>query len=162
MAARTGAVVLDRPRPPGVVIARIHRVQTNGRVAVTLPNGRKAIARSLVKLSATDRGAVAALVFEGGDPDRPLVLGLVVDGLTDGGGLAAVSPQPAPPSVPAGVQISRDGKRLLISAEEEVVLRCGGSSVTLTAAGKVLVNGKYVSSRSSGVNRIRGASIQLN
>jgi hypothetical protein len=42
------------------------------------------------------------------------------------------------------------------------VLRCGQASVTLTKAGKVLIRGTYVSSRSSGVNRIKGGSVQLN
>jgi hypothetical protein len=41
-------------------------------------------------------------------------------------------------------------------------LRCGKSSITLTRAGKVLIEGEYISSRSSGVNRIKGGSIQLN
>jgi hypothetical protein len=41
-------------------------------------------------------------------------------------------------------------------------LQCGKASITLTRAGKVLINGAYVSSRSSGVNRLKGGSIQLN
>jgi hypothetical protein len=42
------------------------------------------------------------------------------------------------------------------------VLRCGKASITLTSAGKVLIRGTYVLSRSSGVNKIKGGSIQLN
>ena len=51
---------------------------------------------------------------------------------------------------------------MVLSAQEEIVLRCGKASITLTKAGKVLIEGAYVLSRSSGVNRIRGGSVQLN
>ena len=43
-----------------------------------------------------------------------------------------------------------------------MVLRCGKASITLTQAGKILLDGTYVVSRSSGANRIKGASVQLN
>ena len=36
------------------------------------------------------------------------------------------------------------------------------SGITLTRAGKVLITGGYVSSRSKGVNRVKGASVQIN
>jgi hypothetical protein len=42
------------------------------------------------------------------------------------------------------------------------VLQCGKASITLTKAGKVLIQGSYVSSRSTGVNRVKGGSVQLN
>jgi len=46
--------------------------------------------------------------------------------------------------------------------KDQLVLRCGRASITLTAAGKVLIEGAYVSSRSTGVNRIKGGSVQIN
>jgi hypothetical protein len=49
-----------------------------------------------------------------------------------------------------------------VSAKERLVLRCGKASVTLTRAGKVIIEGSYVVSRSTGVNRIKGGSVQLN
>ncbi len=55
-----------------------------------------------------------------------------------------------------------DGKRVLIEGEEEIVLKCGESSITLTKAGKILIRGKYLLNRSSGVNRIMGGSVQVN
>ena len=53
-------------------------------------------------------------------------------------------------------------ERLELTAEREIVLRCGKASITLTRAGKVLIRGDYISSRSSGVNKIKGGSVQLN
>ena len=51
---------------------------------------------------------------------------------------------------------------LVLSAEQEIVLHCGDASVTLTKAGKIILRGAYLLSRSSGVNRIKGASVQIN
>ena len=51
---------------------------------------------------------------------------------------------------------------LTFTANKQIVLKCGKASITLTRAGKVLIRGAYLSSRSSGVNRIKGGSIQLN
>jgi hypothetical protein len=53
-------------------------------------------------------------------------------------------------------------KRLTLEAEEEVVLRCGDGSITITSAGKVLIKGKYLVSRSSGTNSIKGSSVRIN
>ncbi len=47
---------------------------------------------------------------------------------------------------------------MLVSAKDELVLRCGKASITLTRAGKVLIQGSYVSSRSTGVNRVKGVA----
>jgi hypothetical protein len=63
---------------------------------------------------------------------------------------------------PGQVEITADGERMLVTAKDQLVLRCGKASITLTKAGKVLIEGAYVSSRSSGVNRIKGGSVQLN
>ena len=52
--------------------------------------------------------------------------------------------------------------RVEISAEREVVLSCGEASVTLTRAGKVIIKGNYVVSRSKGVNKIKGAAVDIN
>ncbi len=55
-----------------------------------------------------------------------------------------------------------DGQRMVVSAKEQLVLRCGQASITLTKAGKVLIDGTHVLSRASGVNRVKGGSVQLN
>lgn len=108
-------------------------------------------ARSTVDLHGAHVGAQVVLVFEDGDPARPIVIGLLQGG--------ASWPLPEPP---AEVQVDADGRRLLVSAREQLVLRCGRSSITLTRAGKVLIEGHYVLTRSTGVNRVKGGSVQLN
>ncbi|MFV0886161.1 DUF6484 domain-containing protein [Metapseudomonas otitidis] len=98
-------------------------------------------------LAREDIGTQVALMFVGGDPSRPLVIG-------------RIQRLPEARQAPAVAHI--DGERLELSAEREIVLRCGKASITLTREGKVLIKGAYLSSRSSGVNRIKGGSVQIN
>jgi hypothetical protein len=55
-----------------------------------------------------------------------------------------------------------DGRKFTFDAKEQIVLRCGKSSITLTRTGKVLIKGAYLLNRSSGINLIKGASVKLN
>lgn len=103
-------------------------------------------ARAVVSVGPADAGQKAVLAFEEGDLSRPIVLGLVQSALA------------GHKQVPLVV----DGERVVITADKEIELRCGGASITLTRAGKVLIKGEYVLSASSGVNRIRGGSVQIN
>ncbi|AAY92275.1 hypothetical protein D3X12_20145 [Pseudomonas protegens] len=111
------------------------------------PEQQSIAARSTTLLSPEDIGSQVALMFEDGDPSRPLVIGRLLS--------QAMAPEPV-----ASVQL--DDQRLELRAEREIVLRCGKASITLTRAGKVIIQGAYLSSRSSGVNRIKGGSVQIN
>ena len=106
-------------------------------------------ARSTVDLHAAHIGAAVVLLFEAGDPQRPIVAGV----------LRGERPDEASH---APVVIETDGERLIVDAKQQLVLRCGKACITLTSAGKVLIEGSYVLSRSTGVNRIKGGSVQLN
>jgi len=55
-----------------------------------------------------------------------------------------------------------DSERLIFSAEREIVLQCGKSSIHLTKAGKVIIRGNYVLSRSTGLNSMKGGSVSIN
>lgn len=108
-------------------------------------------ARTTVDLHGAHVGRQALLVFEDADPARPIVIGVLR------GAATSVEAEGA-----GRVEVDADGERLVVTAKDQLVLRCGASSITLTKAGKVLIQGKYVSSRSSGVNRIKGGSVQIN
>jgi len=108
-------------------------------------------ARSCVDLHAVHIGQSVLLVFERGDARQPIVVGV----LRGAAGWPLVDE-------PAQVEVDTDGQRLLVSAKEQLVLRCGKASITLTKAGKVLIEGSYLLSRSTGVNRVKGGSVQLN
>jgi hypothetical protein len=107
-------------------------------------------ARATVDLHGAHIGRPVVLMFDGGDPTRPIVMGCIR------------GEAPTLAEQPGQVEVDVDGERLLVTAKEQLVLRCGKASITLTKAGKVLIQGAYVSSRSSGVNRIKGGSVQLN
>ncbi|WDH50985.1 DUF6484 domain-containing protein [Pseudomonas chlororaphis] len=111
------------------------------------PDGSGVVARCTARLEPADIGGQVALMFEGGDPACPLVIGRLLGA-------------DAPPEPVASVRL--DEQCLELSAEREIVLRCGKASITLTRAGKVIIQGAYLSSRSSGVNRIKGGSVQIN
>jgi len=99
----------------------------------------------LVALCATDAllkaGDSLALAYVNGDPLRPLVIGKL--------------------RAPHTGLVERE-QDLVLEAEHEITLRCGKASLVLTRAGKILLRGAYVSSRSSGVNRIKGGSVKIN
>jgi hypothetical protein len=108
-------------------------------------------ARASVDLCGEHIGNDVALVFEDGDPQKPIVMGRIR--------VASTWPSAEPPPQ---VDVDADGQRVTVTARDRLVLSCGKASITLTAAGKVLIQGAYVSHRSSGVMRIKGGSIQLN
>jgi hypothetical protein len=91
----------------------------------------------------------ALLVFEDERSDLPIVIGLLA---------AAAAPVASEPKLVASV----DGKRVVIEGHDEIVLRCGEASITLRRNGRVVVRGAYVETRSRGVNRIKGGSVQIN
>jgi hypothetical protein len=101
-------------------------------------------------------GTPVLLVFENGDPLRPIILGCP----RDGGGSTA--PSSATVAAVAQQELIFKPKSLVVEAGREIVLRCGPASVTLRADGTVVVRGTRLLSRSSGTNRIKGAAVRIN
>jgi hypothetical protein len=108
-------------------------------------------ARALMDVHAAHVGRSAVLMFDAGDPLRPIIMGC----LHEEAGRAV-------PVMPGHVEVHADGERLLVTAREQMVLRCGKASITLTRAGKLILEGAYVMSRSTGVLRLKGGSVQIN
>jgi hypothetical protein len=96
-------------------------------------------------------GKEVAILFEAGDPLCPIIIGPIQRSIV----MENLLPKQ---SWSADV----DGERIQLSAKKEIVLKCGKASITLTKAGKVLIRGAYLLNRSSGVNRIKGGSVQIN
>ncbi len=95
------------------------------------------------------------LAFEENDPCRPVVVDLICESIE-----ASALPVAFDRNAVNDVRI--DGQTVTFDAKKEIVLRCGKASITLTRAGKVLIRGAYLLNRSSGVNRIKGGSVQIN
>jgi hypothetical protein len=155
--------LLDAPVPTrtrfaesiGVVVGELIALTDDGCTPLVLYSGQPGTAaipaRTVVDLHGTHIGRPVTLMFENADPSKPIVMGV----LREGAGWPLSER-------PAQVEVDADGERLVVSAQEQIVLRCGKASITLTKAGKVLIQGTYLVSRSSGVNRIKGGSVQLN
>jgi len=151
--ARTGKDTAEMHAPAkiaGVLVGRLVELEKSRGTLVDFPGNpstRPVAALSILPLGRDTVGRQVVLMFEEGDPKRPVVMGLVED--RDAG-------------VRQPVELMLDKTRLVFTAEEELVLRCGKASITLTRAGKVLIRGAYILNRSSGVNRIKGGSVQIN
>ncbi len=142
-------------RIPGVLTGTLIGFKDEGQTPLVLypgqPGSAALGAATVVDVHGAHIGRQVALMFDGGDPRRPMIMGLLR------------TPRAWPlPEQPGQVEVDADGERLVVSAKEQLVLRCGKASITLTNAGKVLIQGAYVSSRASGVMRIKGGSVQIN
>ena len=149
---------LNAPAPASMVapaIARLHSFDLLERPQIHQLAARPdsvVACRSTVALRRAMIGHEVLVVFEDGDAERPIIVGVIEP--------HALQEQPAE-GVP-GVRVEVDGERHVIEAEREIVLRCGDASITLTRAGKVIIRGNYILSRSTGYNKIKGAAIDIN
>ena len=148
-------------RLEGVVIGTLVGLNDAGEPLINFPAnpaGEHIPARSAATLDKGEIGREVALLFEGGDPHRPIVMGLIQHPER----MPSTSPESTCSETQNSMDAEVDGERLVLTAKKEIVLRCGKASITLTRAGKVLIRGAYLLSRSSGVNRIKGGSVQIN
>jgi hypothetical protein len=73
--------------------------------------------------------------------------------------LGRLQPREAP--APAAA-LRIDGECVVLQGRQRIELRCGEASIVLTRAGKILIRGTYVLSRSSGLNKLKGAFVDIN
>lgn len=151
---RARPAVLTQNPLPEIVIGELIAITDDGCTPLIIypgqPGSAALRARSVLDLHGAHIGKSVVLSFENGDAAKPIVMG-VLRQATD-----------RPLDAPGQVQIDTDGERIVVSAKEQMVIQCGKASITLTKAGKILIEGSYVSSRSTGVNRVKGGSLQLN
>lgn len=149
------------PAIPEVVIGRFLGLDETGQPLIDFPGnppGRPLRALTTAPLAPSAAGRDVALLFADGDLAQPVVIGLIQRPAEDG--TTVVDAIGQAPDKPAEARV--DGERVVLSADKEIVLKCGKASITLTRAGKVLIRGAYLLNRSSGVNRIKGGSVQIN
>lgn len=132
---------------------------------------------SMVALEGIDQGRELALMVSQGSANELIVVGLVhrpnqlvleqviaatQQTLPDSSGDQNVFDVALPKQETGTLGATVDGERILLDAKEEIVLRCGESSITLSKNGKISIRGKYILNRATGVNRILGGSVQVN
>ena len=115
--------------------------------------GEVVVGRSTVALRRAMIGLDVVVLFEGGDLRLPIIIGVIEPRVLRESAMGPVEPC---------VSVQVDGERHVVEAEREIVLRCGDASITLTRAGKVIIKGNYILSRSTGYNKIKGAAIDIN
>ena len=143
------------PPVPATVSARLYGFDLEeAPLVVGLPGIPHEIvsARTTSTLLRRHIGADVVVVFDQGEVRRPIIIGVLQNPRALP---AAAAPEPL---VPAQV----DDQRVELTAEREIVLKCGEASITLTRAGKVIIKGAYILSRSSGYNKIKGAAVDIN
>ena len=106
---------------------------------------RRLQARTCVLLRPSDIGHAVVLVFDSADPEHPIVIGLIRS-----------------PRREQSTEVNVDGETIVLTGRESIVLCCGDASIRLTRDGTVVIRGRHVVTHASGVNRVRGGSVQLN
>ena len=157
--------------PGEILIGVIAGIDNQGQPLVNFPEnhtGQPLPAMSTMGITMTHVGRNVALLFAKGDPKSPVIMGLIHSPLQDlvmaydaNGHQSPVEEQLSSTALKVD-EVTVDGKRVVLEGKEEVVIKCGEASITLTKSGKILIRGNYVLSRSTGVNRIMGGSVQVN
>lgn len=137
-------------------VGRIVAVSSDGAPSVDFDGNSHGPIRALVLTSAVPiaLGDEVLLAFANGDAMQPIVVGPVANRLP-----TAMLEVHAPDRP---LEVSVDRERVVLQARSEIVLRCGKSSITMLADGKIVIKGTELISRSSGANKIKGALVNIN
>jgi hypothetical protein len=160
--------------PGEIIIGRLVSLDAKGNPMVDYDCNPDSIPQAAVSTLAVHHqhlGRQVALLFAAADLRRPVIMGFIHNPLDDL--LESFAPSEQEPGGVLDVQLNGqtlaqeeavkvDGRQVVIQGEDQIVLKCGESSITLTKAGKIIIRGKYLLSRASGVNRILGGSVQVN
>jgi hypothetical protein len=151
---RDRAIDREAQRIDGIVIGRVVQLGERGPVVRYrgCPSPDGLVARATAMVTVDDVGRRAALMFENGDAGKPILTGL----------LHYDEEEPADHPALGSLQITEDEQKIDIKVKKAISLSCGKASLIITPAGKILLRGKYVLTRASGVNRLQGGSVRIN
>src|SRR5690606_14624239 len=109
---------------PRVVVGELVALTDGGETPLVIYRGQTGTAalraRTIVDLHGAHIGRPVTLTFEDGDPSSPIVMGVI----RGAGGWPMAE-------APAQVEVDMDGERMVVSAKEQLVLRCGKACITL-------------------------------
>jgi hypothetical protein len=179
------------PDPTSAHIGTIVSLAADGTLEVDLGGDTPVVPARLALRATRERIETAiaqrqqtVVLFENGDRSRPLIVGFIetlepqppaahpdvvvrhrnthseARAAGDEGLARAVLPDTSEgmPVLEADV----DGRRVRVTARDEIVLQCGSASVTLRRNGRVVIRGTYVETQSDGTNRIKGGQVRIN
>lgn len=165
---RHRARALSGPTEPRV--GRLVGFDARGRLLVEVSGQRAPLpARSLLRLDQALRQAVlrraeVLLLFEAGDRRKPIVAGVLQPTAQDPTPAQITSLTEPRDDAPRSLSLEADadGKRVRLTAQDEIVLECGKASITLRRNGRISIRGVEVDSSAVGTHRIRGGQVRLN
>lgn len=129
---------------PGVVSGHIEDVTAKGGPVVRLPDGTTYAAEPVWGMNDViwaDCIGCRVLIARDSSSDEVYALALL----------------DAPPNRPTDVP-----DELKVESGKELVIACGKAKIALRADGRIEIRGGHLVSRSSGANKIRGASVTIN
>lgn len=130
----------------GIVIGRLTGFKDSSVPCVDFPlnpTGHSLPSRATVAVNGEHIGREVALMFEMNDVRKPVIIGLMH------------APEHS-------YDIVSDGDIVSISAEREIHITCGDSSIRMDKNGKIEIEGMDIVSRASRRNDIKGGMIKLN
>ncbi|MCA9127972.1 MAG: hypothetical protein KDB22_12840 [Planctomycetales bacterium] len=151
--------------------ATVESIGDDGAVRVVLPDSQETAVASILNPASTNLtvGDDVLVLMLGGQSGvaRPVILGQVgnrlaersVDRMESLMRLEAASSDSAPS---ATHDVDVDGRKVTLTAREELVLRCGKGSIEIRKNGKILIRGTELVTHASGTNRIKGGSVAIN
>lgn len=143
-----------------LVVSRIASLTADGVIGIDAhtPGSPPTSARALTNLADDLRvGAAVLVVFENADAALPIIIGMLDARPAN---LRQKTELPAARELVSHCAV--DGSRVLLDAQREIVLRCGKSSITLRADGKIVLRGREIVSRAEESNRIKGSTVSIN
>jgi len=147
---RTAELLAPPNRLYPTTLGRLSALGSKGEAWITVDDAKPCQARTTVELTAGLVGR-EVLVCVAGKRKVPVVVGVLR--------------KPGDAANPAAVEtldLVVDRQRITLSAQKEIVLRCGEATLSLTADGKVAIRGADVVTTAARTNRIRGGAVRIN
>ncbi|MEJ2045830.1 MAG: DUF6484 domain-containing protein [Reinekea sp.] len=147
---------------PGYKIAKLVSTDDSSTVMVQWGSHSPTPARHLSNidlselLGTVNSGKEVMITFIDNDVKQPVITGVMasvvgdmVQGASEAGNKAVT-------------KVIRDGESIIISANEQITLTCGKSSLILREDGKIVTKGDNILSRASATHKIKGCKVEVN
>lgn len=139
---------------PELIVGRIISVSNSGKLQIQCsPAEEPVTALSLGIVNQAFIGRMCTIQFVCGNPAHPVVTGILPDEW------ATVQSQPV---INHSEPNDLDTKRVVLEAEQELILQCGESKIILSADGLIQIRALYIDNQAQATLRLKGGSVQVN
>jgi hypothetical protein len=150
--------IADAPSSVGtLVVGVIARIEANGTPYVSLPGVKRPVAaRTAVQFAGSEPTTLVGrevLIHVPNDRSKPIISGFVTDSI-----FSQVVQQAAENAAVRRIE----GQKIHFSAQDEITLQCGNSTIILRRDGTVIVRGTDVTSRASRRQKLQGSTVSIN